>query len=94
MKLWTIGASAAALVFAASMAVAQQPQIVRLRGAIESVDGQTLTIKGRDGTTMSMKLPDGVAGQGFGEKDGRRRETRRLRRHHRHAAAGWHAEGC
>jgi hypothetical protein len=68
MKLGTIGASAAALVFAASVAVAQQPQIVRLRGAVESVDGLTLTMKGRDGTSMSMKLPDGVAVRGLEKK--------------------------
>jgi hypothetical protein len=68
MKLRTIGASAAALVFAASVAVAQQPQIVRLRGAVESVDGQTLTMKGRDGMSMSMKLPDGVAVRGLEKK--------------------------
>jgi hypothetical protein len=68
MKLWTIGASAVALVLTASMALAQQPQIVRLRGAIESVDGQTLTMKARDGTAMSMKLADGVAVRGLEKK--------------------------
>jgi hypothetical protein len=68
MKRWTIGASAAALVFSASLADAQAPQIVRLRGAIESVDGQTLTMKGRDGMSMSMKLPDGVPVRGLEKK--------------------------
>ena len=68
MKLWTIGASAIALVFASSIAVAQQPQIVRLRGAIESLDGQTLMVKGRDGASMTMKLPDGVPIRGIEKK--------------------------
>jgi hypothetical protein len=68
MKLWTISAGAVALVFASSIAVAQQPQIVRLRGAIESVDGQTLMVKGRDGATMTMKLADGVPIRGIEKK--------------------------
>ena len=68
MNRWTLGASAIALVFSVAMAVAQQPQIVRLRGAIETVNGKTLTMKGRDGTTMSMQLPDGVAVRGLEKK--------------------------
>ncbi len=68
MKRWTLGASAFALVFSVAIAVAQQPQIVRLRGAIESVNGKTLTMKGRDGTPMSMQLPDGVAVRGLEKK--------------------------
>lgn len=68
MKLWTIGASTVALLLTAALAVAQQPQFVRLRGAIESVDGRTLTMKGRDGTTMSMKLPDGISIRGLEKK--------------------------
>ncbi len=73
MKLWTISAGAVALVFASSMAassiaLARQPQIVRLRGTIESLDGQTLMVKGRDGATMTMKLPDGVPIRGIEKK--------------------------
>ena len=68
MKFWTISAGAVALVFASSMAVAQQPQFVRLRGAIESLDGQTLTVKTRDGATMTMKLPENVAVRGLEKK--------------------------
>jgi hypothetical protein len=55
-----VGASAFALLFSASMAAAQAPDIVRVRGTIESVDGQTLAVKGRDGATMKVKLADGV----------------------------------
>jgi hypothetical protein len=49
-------ASAFALLFAASMAAAQAPQVVRVRGTIESVDGQTLSVKGRDGTQLKVTL--------------------------------------
>jgi hypothetical protein len=51
-----LGASVVALVFAASAAVAQTP--LRVRGTIESVDGQTLAVKTRDGTMTKMKLAD------------------------------------
>jgi hypothetical protein len=62
------GASAFALVIAVSTAAAQQPQIVRVRGTIESVDGQTLAVKGRDGAMMTMKLRDGISVRGLEKK--------------------------
>jgi hypothetical protein len=68
MTRGTIGASLFALLFAASMAAAQQPQMVRLRGAIESVDSQTLAVKARDGTVMTMKLPEGLQVRGLEKK--------------------------
>ncbi len=52
------GASAFAFLFAASIAAAQQPQTIRIRGTIEKVDGPNLTIKARDGNTMQVKLAD------------------------------------
>jgi len=52
-----IGACALTLLFA-SAAVAQTP--LRVRGTIESVDGQTLAVKARDGATMKIKLADGA----------------------------------
>jgi Cu/Ag efflux protein CusF len=45
----------------ASSASAQQPQMVRIRGAIESVDGPMLSIKSRDGTDMKVRMTDNVA---------------------------------
>ena len=39
-------------------AVAQQAPPVRLRGTIEKVDGNNLTIKARDGSTVMVKLAD------------------------------------
>ena len=37
---------------------AQQPSTVRVRGTIEAVDGQMLTIKTRDGTDVKARLDD------------------------------------
>ena len=55
-----IVAGALALFLAASAAPAQQPQTVRVRGTIESVDGQTLSVKARDGASLTIKLADGA----------------------------------
>jgi hypothetical protein len=52
------GASAFALLFAASLAAAQAPDMVRVRATIESVDGQTITAKSRDGAEMKIHLAD------------------------------------
>ena len=52
------GASAFALLFAASFAAAQAPEMVRVRGSIDSVDGQMLTVKSRDGATLKVKAAD------------------------------------
>jgi Domain of unknown function (DUF5666) len=49
---------ALALSFAASLAVAQAPEMVRVRATIESVDGSTLMVKSRDGVEMKIKLAD------------------------------------
>src|SRR6185436_10109013 len=40
---------------------AQQPQTVRIRGTIESVDGANLMIKSREGTDMKVRMTDNVA---------------------------------
>ena len=56
----TVATSAFVLLFAASMAAAQAPDILRVRGTIESVDGQTLNVKGRDGAPITVKHPDDV----------------------------------
>jgi outer membrane lipoprotein SlyB len=53
-----LGVSALALALAGSVALAQQPQTVRIRGTIEKVEGPMLTIKTRDGNTMMVKLAD------------------------------------
>ena len=55
-----LGAGGFALLLATSMAAAQAPDMVRVRGTIESVDGQTLNVKGRDGAPITVKLADDV----------------------------------
>jgi hypothetical protein len=52
----TIAASAILALFAVSVAQAQAPSTVRVRGTIESVDGPTLTVKSRDGVSLTVKL--------------------------------------
>ncbi|MGH6982236.1 MAG: hypothetical protein ACREFC_13600 [Stellaceae bacterium] len=58
MKYNIIAASAFALILVATTAIAQQPQTARLRGTIESINGQVLNVKGRDGATLTVKLAD------------------------------------
>jgi hypothetical protein len=51
-------ASAIALLLLSSIATAQQPNPVRVRGTIESKDHQTLDVKTRGGETLKVKLAD------------------------------------
>ena len=44
----------------ASQAIAQTPTVVRLRGTIDSVDGNTLKMTTRSGEVLSMKIADTV----------------------------------
>ena len=55
------GASVFALLFAGSIAAAQTPDMVRVRGTLESVKGPMLTVKSRDGATLNVKLADNAA---------------------------------
>jgi len=55
-----IGAGACAFLLVASIAAAQSPDVVRVRGTIEGVDGKTLSVKGRDGNPVTVKLADDV----------------------------------
>jgi uncharacterized protein Veg len=48
-----------------SAASAQQPQPVRIRGSIESVDGAVLTIKARDGAERKVRMSDKVTVTGI-----------------------------
>jgi hypothetical protein len=52
-----IGAAGLA-VAASSLAWAQQPQTVRVRGEITKVDGTTLTVKARGGESLTVKLAE------------------------------------
>ena len=59
-----VGAAAVGVLFATSVALAQAPAPapqtppVRIRGTIEKVDGQMLTVKAKDGATMMVKVAD------------------------------------
>jgi hypothetical protein len=53
-----IGAGTFAALLAASFAAAQAPDIVRVRATIQSVDGQTIMAKSRDGADMKIHLAD------------------------------------
>jgi hypothetical protein len=48
----------AAFAFAATAALAQAPDTVRVRGTIQSVDGSMLDVKPRDGADLKIKLAD------------------------------------
>ena len=55
----TLGTAAfVALIFPAAMATAQSPDMVRVRGTIESIDGPTYLIKARDGAELKVALAD------------------------------------
>src|SRR5215210_7031744 len=58
-----IAASFAAML--AGSALAQQPAPVRVRGEIEKVDGNTLTVKARDGASLTIAVPDNVRVMSF-----------------------------
>jgi len=62
MQHRTIGivAGAFAALLAVSIAAAQAQDVVRVRGAIAGVDGNTLDVKSRDGTPIKVKLADDV----------------------------------
>jgi hypothetical protein len=55
-----LGIAGAALLLTASAAWAQQAPPLRVRGTIEKVDGNTLTVKTRQGETATVKLADNV----------------------------------
>ncbi len=56
----TFAASIIAALVASSAALAQQPQMTRVRGTIEKVDGSVLTVKARDGAELTVKLASGA----------------------------------
>jgi hypothetical protein len=54
-------ALAAAMAVSAFGAAAQSPPPVRVRGAIEAVDGSVLKVKSREGADLTIRLADNVA---------------------------------
>jgi hypothetical protein len=53
-------ASLALISVLGSLAWAQQPPTVRIRGTIEAVDGSLLTVKSREGADLKVRLTDNV----------------------------------
>ncbi len=60
-KISALLASLAVAAVVVTAAWAQQPPTVRIRGAIEAVDGAMLSIKSREGTDMKVRVTDNVA---------------------------------
>jgi len=60
----TLGAAALALVLAGTAALAQ-PAPVRVRGTIETIDGNKLTVKARDGASLTIVMADPVRVMAF-----------------------------
>ena len=56
-----LAVSLAAASLFATAASAQAPATVRIRGAIEAVDGPMLTVKSREGAEMKVRITDNVA---------------------------------
>jgi hypothetical protein len=54
----TAGVAAFALLLAGSVAVAQGPQTMRLRGVIEKVDGKSVMAKSEKGEQLTLNLAD------------------------------------
>jgi hypothetical protein len=63
MHLPVLAVAGVVAAFAAST-VAAQAQNVRVRGAIESVDGNTVMVKSRDGASLKLVLKDNAAVRG------------------------------
>jgi len=55
------GLAVLALSLVSTLALAQQPSTVRIRGTIVAVDGPMLTIKTREGSDAKVKMTDDVA---------------------------------
>ena len=51
-RRWALGAAALGLVFVTTTALAQER--VRVRGTVESVDGNVLTVKTREGQDVKV----------------------------------------
>src|SRR5215470_326507 len=57
-KYGVVGAAGLALILTVASVSAQQPAPTRVRGTIEKVDGNSLTIKSREGATVTVLLKD------------------------------------
>ena len=64
MRYWQTLIGTGLAIAVASVALAQQPP-VRVRGEIEKVEGNTLTVKARDGAMLTVNVPDNVRVMNF-----------------------------
>jgi hypothetical protein len=60
LRILTATALVTALAVSAGYAQQQQQQTQRLAGTIERVDGNTIFAKGRDGSAITLNVPDNV----------------------------------
>ena len=60
-----IGASLGVALIGTAAAQQQQQPPMRIRGQIEKVDGNTLTVKARDGAMLTVNVPDNVRVMNF-----------------------------
>ena len=58
LKYGVVGAAGLALMLTVASVSAQQPAPTRVRGEIEKIDGNTLTVKSREGATVTVRLKD------------------------------------
>jgi|SRR5215213_6033881 len=65
MSSRVVVAAGLAILLAGSAMAQQPPAPVRVRGEIEKVEGNTLTVKARDGTHLTIALPDNVRVMNF-----------------------------
>lgn len=56
LRLLAFGFAASLLILSPGLAHAQQPAMSRVRGMIESINGDLLIVRGRDGRNATMKL--------------------------------------
>ena len=95
-KTWIIGISAAmaVCVLGATAGFSEDTPPPRLRGTIDQVNGNTLTIKTRSGTPTTVQLKDGspVIATVKGSMSDIQDDS--ICRHYRNGAAGRHDQGC
>jgi hypothetical protein len=60
-RVAALGVTVLALFLPALASAEGRPQVVRVRGAVETLDGQALTVKSRDGKPVKVALADNYA---------------------------------
>ena len=63
--VWRTMIGGCVLVLAGTALAQQTPASQRIRGQIEKIEGNTLTVKGRDGTGYTINVPDNVRVMAF-----------------------------